>query len=459
MIPVLTPAEMAEVDREAPEPVDELVRRAAGAVRRRALGMLGQAYGRRVVVVAGPGNNGWDGRVAAAQLSGLGVRTKVFDATDCPSELPPADLVVDAAFGTGFRGRYEFPDTVGAPVLAVDIPSAVNGLTGVVQGAAAHASATVTFAALKPGLLLGEGPARCGQLHVADIGLDVSRASMHLVTDDDLTVWIPGRAADAHKWSHAVWLIAGSPEMPGAARLASAAALRGGAGYVRLSSPGVDRPEAPVEAVHCPLDPSDWVTEVLADSARFAAVALGPGLGRGETTVTAVRDLVENLARPLVVDGDALFALGDDAAEIISGRSAPTVLTPHDGEFQLLTGTGPGPDRLDAVRSLAAASRCVVLLKGSTTLVADASGEVLFVRSGDRRLATAGTGDVLTGLIAAHLAMGAAPLHAAAAGAHIHGLAAHLGPTNGLVASDLVDLIPVAWAELEDRRERVPPGA
>ena len=284
MIPVLTPAEMGAVDRDAPEPVEVLVRRAAGAVAAGALELLGQAYGSRVVVVAGPGNNGWDGRVAGELLSAKGVRVTVVDALEAPEVLPSSDLVIDAAFGTGFRGSYSFPDTDGAPVLAVDIPSGVSGLDGVASGRPAHAVATVTFAALKPGLLLAAGPAYCGRVELADIGLDVSAASIHLVTDADVVAWVPDRAADDHKWRHAVWLVAGSPEMPGAARLAAAAALRGGAGYLRLSTPGVAAPAAPTEVVSHPVDVDGWAEQVLAGASRVAALAIGPGLGRSAAT-------------------------------------------------------------------------------------------------------------------------------------------------------------------------------
>lgn len=448
MIPVLTPSEMGEVDRAAPEPVDVLVRRAAGAIARSALAVLGGGYGSRVVVVAGPGNNGWDGRVAAELLARHGVATRVVDALDVPDVLPGADLVVDAAFGTGFRGEYTFPDTDGAPVLAVDIPSGISGLTGERAGRPAHAAVTVTFAALKPGLLLGEGPSYCGRVELADIGLDVAHASVHLVTDADVVGWVPERDVDDHKWRHAVWLVAGSPEMPGAARLAAASALRGGAGYVRLSTPGVTSPAAPVEAVVHPIASEDWAATVLDDAARVAAVAIGPGLGRDERTATEVRRLVAELDRPLVIDGDGLWALGEEPAVTVGRRRAPTVLTPHDGEFTRLTGAPPGPDRLDAARGLARSTGATVLLKGATTVVAEPSGACLLVRSGDQRLATAGTGDVLTGLVAAHLALGATPLRAAAAAAQLHGRAALLGPARGLVASDLPDLVPAAWDAL-----------
>ncbi len=450
MIPVLTPSEMSEVDRLAREPVEVLVGRAAGAVARAALSILGGAYGRRVVVVAGPGNNGWDGRVAAEILSRHGARSLLIDAVDVPSMLPPADLVIDAAFGTGFRGEYSFPRTDSA-VLAVDIPSGVDGLTGDVAGEPAEAKATVTFAALKPGLLLGHGPSFCGEVTVADIGLDVSSATMHLVEDSDVVSWVSRRETDSHKWKRAVWLVAGSPQMAGAAALAAGASLRGGASYLRLSVPGVERPSAPAEAVLHPVPVEGWAATVLADGDRFASVAVGPGLGRAAATVAEIQQLLESLERPLVLDGDALWALaqlGDAAAELLRRRTAPTVLTPHDGEYRMLHGAAPGSDRVGAARAMAASTGATVLLKGPTTVVADPDGNVILARSGDERLATAGTGDVLTGLVAAHLAAGAPPLRAAASAAHLHGLAACLGPARGLVASDLIDLVPRAWESI-----------
>jgi NAD(P)H-hydrate epimerase len=445
VIPIVTPAEMGAIDAAAPEPTEVLIGRAAAAVARAAVGILGGTYGRRVEVVAGPGNNGNDGRVAATLLARRGARVRVHDAAAAPRVLGPADLVLDAAYGTGFRGSYDFPDPAGAPVLAVDIPSGISGLTGAAAGRVARAVATITFAALKPGLLLGDGPAHAGAVHVADIGLDVSSARAHLVEDEDVPAWVPARRPDDHKWRHAVWVVAGSPGMGGAARLCATAALRGGAGYVRLSVPGDPRPDAPLEAVVVPAPTEGWAAGVLADAARFAAVAVGPGLGRGEATAGELRHLLAGLDRPVVVDGDALWLLGPDAPAVLAGRPAPTVLTPHDGEFARLCGQPSGEDRLEAARGLAAACRSVVLLKGPTTVVADPDGAVLVVRSGDQRLATAGTGDVLTGLVAAHLAAGAEPARAAAAAAHLHGVAAGLGPARGLVAGDVAAALPAAW--------------
>jgi ADP-dependent NAD(P)H-hydrate dehydratase / NAD(P)H-hydrate epimerase len=441
---------MAAVDAAAPEPVEVLIGRAGGAVARAAVRLLGGTYGRRVVVVAGKGNNGNDGRDAAARLRRRGVRVAEVDAAEAPDRLPECDLVVDAAYGTGFRGEWVAPAT-DAPVLAVDIPSGVDGLTGEVGGRPYRAVHTVTFAALKPGLLLPPGADLAGEVDVADIGLDTSSASAHLVEAADVAAWLPDRPSDTHKWKAACWIVAGSPGMTGAAHLAAGAAFRAGAGYVRLSSPGVeDDPERPTEAVGHPLPARGWAGDVLGGLDRFGALVVGPGLGTSEEAATATRRLVAEATLPVVVDGDGLTALGDSVAEVTKGRAVPAVLTPHEGEFARLAGEGPGPDRLGAVRSLAAATGAVVLLKGSTTVVADPDGHVLVSTTGDARLATAGTGDVLAGAIAGLLASGLDPGRAAAAGAFVHGRAGAVGWHHGLVASDLLDRLPIVFDQLEE---------
>lgn len=458
MIPVVTPSQMAAIDAAAPEPVEVLVRRAAGAVARTAVDLLGGTYGRRVVVVAGPGNNGNDGRVAAELLRRRGVRVVVHDVSAAPAVLSGCDLVIDAAFGTGFRGSFDFPDPDGAPVLAVDIPSGVSGLSGVAAGSAARAVATVTFAALKPGLLLHDGPGLAGDVAVADIGLrvdaDGASPSCGFVTDADVLGWVPSRSVDDHKWRHAVRVVAGSPGMAGAARLCTAGALRSGAGYVRLTVPGCEDPAAPAEAVLSPSPVDGWAATVVVDAARFACVALGPGLGRSEVVARQVREVLAAIDGPVVLDGDALWAISDDPVAALrsrhgsAGRVPVSILTPHDGEYERLTGAPPGDDRIAAARDLAADTGAVVVLKGPTTVVADVGGDVALVRAGDARLATAGTGDVLTGAIAGLLASGATPWHAAAAASHLHGRAAMLGHRRGLVAGDVADLLPAAWASM-----------
>jgi NAD(P)H-hydrate epimerase len=289
-------------------------------------------------------------------------------------------------------------------------------------------------------------------VEVADIGLDTSSARAHLVERDDVAAWLPRRSADAHKWKAAVWVIAGSGGMFGAARLAAGAAQRAGSGMVWLSSPGagVD-PRAPTEAVNRPLRADGWAADVVESSRRFHALVVGPGMGRDEGTVDQIGELVGRSSLPIVVDGDGLYALATSrrgAAELLRSRSAPTVLTPHDGEYQLLAGQAVGADRFESARALAEATRSVVLLKGPATVVAAPGGRVYVVNTGDERLATAGTGDVLAGVVGALLAAGTPAFEAAAGGAWIHGQAAHHGPALGLIASDLVGLIPTVLSTL-----------
>ena len=447
MIPVLTPEEMKAVDRAAPEPVDELVQRAGSAVATAAVDLLGGTYGRRVVVVAGKGNNGADGRVAADRLRRRGVRVAVIDAADQPDRLPPSDLVIDAAFGTGFRGGYRAPDPAGAPVLAVDIPSGLDGLTGEAGEDAVRASATVTFAALKTGLLLADGFEHAGRVTAADIGLDVSRSTIGLLEGADVGGWMPPRSRDSHKWKSAIWIVAGSPGMTGAADMAARAAMRSGAGTVRLGVPG--QPPGPrfPEVIGKPLPAEGWDGVVARDLDRMKAVVLGPGLGRSDATVAAVRRLLSVAPVPVVLDADALYALGslDDPARFLRRRPGPTVLTPHDGEFSRLAGCPPGPRRISAARHMAFTTGATVLLKGSTTIVAEPAGDVTLTTAGDARLATAGSGDVLAGVVGALLAQGLEPRQAAAGGAFVHGTAAGLGWRRGLVAGDLLDLLPAVF--------------
>jgi len=444
LIPVVTPAEMRAIDTAAPEPVEVLIRRAGAAVGRAAAGHMGGTYGRRVVVVAGKGMNGADGRVAAAWLARRGVKVRLIDAAEQPPVLPASDLVIDAAYGTGFRGRYEAPDPAGAPVLSVDIPSGMDaeGMGGPHPGAVV-AARVVTFAALKPGLL-GLDPAT---VEVVDIGLDVSSARAFVVEDADVFAALPSRRHDAHKYDSAVLVVAGAPGMTGAATLSSSAVMRAGGGYCRLAVPGGALRELPAsEVVGVALPADGWADDALRSVERMGAAAIGPGLGRSAGTVEEVRAFIAACAAPLVVDADGLFALGDlrTAAEVLGRRRAPTVLTPHDGELARLTGSEPGPDRLSAARATAAATGSTVLLKGPATVVADPAGEVLIARGGSSRLATAGTGDVLTGVIAAFLARGLGASQAAAYGAHAHGRAARLGWREGFVAGDLLELLP-AW--------------
>ncbi|MEA3184129.1 MAG: ADP-dependent NAD(P)H-hydrate dehydratase / NAD(P)H-hydrate epimerase [Ilumatobacteraceae bacterium] len=450
MLPIVTPEEMAAIDAAAPVTSEVLIERAGAAVAWAALRMLGGGYGRTVNVICGKGNNGADGRVAARHLAARGVRVRVID-VPCPQVLPESDLVIDAAYGTGFHGTWSPPDVGDTPVLAVDLPSGVDGLTGDISGEVLAAAHTVTFAALKPGLLMPPGSVLAGELELADIGLDVRSARANLVQSSDVAEWWPERDEYSHKWRSAVRVVAGSSTMTGAPRLVAHAAMRSGAGMVSLSVPGMTLGDAPIEIVQRPLPSTAWADAALGSLERFHSIVVGPGLGRADDTGVNIRKLVLEAPLPMVIDGDGLFALGwssEGATALLRRRTPPTVLTPHDGEYTLLKGGPPGLDRMVAARRLAADSGCTVLLKGAATIVADPDGQALVVTSGDSRLATAGTGDVLSGIIGALLAAGVKPLHAAAAGAWVHGQAGRRGARHGLVASDLPDLIPAVLEEL-----------
>jgi NAD(P)H-hydrate epimerase len=380
----------------------------------------------------------------------------VHDVPDVPARIAGVDLVVDAAFGTGFRGSWTPPEIGGIPVLAVDVPSGLDARTGEVAGPVLRAVSTITFAALRPGHLLGSGPRWCGEVVVADIGLDATtrisggHVPMRLIERSDVAAWVPRRSRSANKWTSAVRLVAGSPGMTGAAHLAAAAAQRAGAGMVVVSSPGIDA-SSPVEAVDRRIPPFDWASAVLGGLDRFHALVIGPGLGREEYTVPSVVRTIEHAPLPVVVDGDALFALAwnqSGSPSVLADRAGPTVLTPHDGEFATLTGQPPGPDRVAAVREFAERTGAIVLLKGPTTLVSGPEGPVWFVDHGDERLATAGTGDVLAGIIGALVAGGLDPIRAAAAGAWIHGEAGRTTTRAGVVAGDLVGALPTVMSSL-----------
>ena len=456
MRPVLTRDEMRAADAAALAHVshETLVTRAGTAVAMAALRMVGggSGYGRRVVVVAGKGSNGADGRVAAAVLRRRGARVTVLDAADAPSDLPPCDLVIDGAYGTGFTGSYDAPTApAGTPVLAIDIPSGVDADSGEAPGAAVRADRTVTFAALKPGLLQGEGPACSGAVEVADIGITFPTPAALVVEDADLAA-LPRRARDGNKWNHAVGIAAGSPGMEGAAVLSTRGALAGGAGMIRLGSPGDPVAGWPVEAVRMHLPGSGWAGAFLEAATKCKAIVIGPGLGTDPETAHEIRAVVAATPVPVVIDADALTALGDAACArtLLDKRSAPTILTPHDGEYARIAGVMPGPDRLAAARALAESTGAVVLLKGPLTAVAApgagagaraAQPDVLLSAAGVPALATAGSGDVLSGVIGAFCARGEPAHRAAALGAHVHGRSASLGPREGLVAGDLPELV------------------
>ena len=457
---VYTPEQMRYIDAHSGVDVAVLIRRAGYAVAQTALRMLGGSYGKHVIVLAGKGNNGEDGRVASDFLRARGVKVSVFSSSEMPTQLPECDLVIDAVYGTGLRSDFVAP-TTNAPVLAVDIPSGIDAITGECRGNPLRANETITFGGLKPGIVLQPGRTYAGQITVVSLdlpvhlGVQVDEKTINVVTRNDVEQWVPPRAPTTHKWRSGVRAIAGSKTMMGAAQLSCAAAYRAGAGIVHLSSIG-GTPEiiAPLEVVYRTVSETHWADQCLSDIERFASALIGPGMGRGDELVEEVFQFVSRCPVPLVIDGDGLQILASsrdgqrrNMANFFAQRTAETVLTPHDGEFSALTGERPSADRIADTRKAAAALQAVVLLKGSTTVVAEPGGNVLCITNGDARLATAGSGDVLTGVIAALLAMGLDAFHAAAAGAFIHGNALEQLPQCGVVASDIVREIQVGGNE------------
>ena len=427
--------------------MDVLIERSGLAVARAALAMLGGAYGRRITVLAGPGNNGADGRDAAGRLRRRGAAVRVVELAEARATLPECDLVIDAALGTGYRagGREpKIPQLEGdTPVLAVDLPSGVDATTGEAAESVLPATTTCVLAALKPGLLLGRGPELAGALRLADIGLDawtVARAAE--VRDQDVARWLPARTRQAHKWDRALLIVAGSAGMLGAATLAARSAQRAGAGLVRVGIPGIDDGDLPVgEALSFALPEASWADRALADIDRFQAAVVGPGLGRSEGTAAAVRRFVSLCPCPLLIDADGLTALGHDAAKVLAARTAPTLLTPHDGEAARLGGDAAAAYRLSEVERMAKALSATVLWKGATTIVA--GGDLTLVTcTRDSGLATAGSGDVLAGIAGAFLARGLPTDRAAAAASRSTIGAAGLRSGPGLVSGDLSERLP-----------------
>jgi hydroxyethylthiazole kinase-like uncharacterized protein yjeF len=472
--PVLTPAEMGEADRRtiaAGTPVDVLMERAGRAVAWAVRREMGGTYGRRVVAVCGKGNNGGDGHVAARALRGWGVRVDVFnldggvDRQLCERALLRADAAIDAMFGTGFRGALDGDaawvarafDAVLGPCVAVDIPSGVNGHTGAVGGEAVHASHTVSFSALKPGLLFQPGATHAGEVEVADIGIDLGDPTVFVPEPLDLALELPDRAPDAHKWLSGALVVGGSGGMTGAPSMVSHAAMRAGAGIVWCGVPGADAAArasgTEVISKALPATPDGLLdepaaAEVLKAADRFRVLVVGPGLGRDGRTAAAVRRIVAEAPVPLVLDADGLNALAGDVGPLRS-RTAPSVLTPHAGEYVHLAGEKVGEDRLAAARRLAEHAHAVVLLKGPGEVIAEPAGRTAINTTGGPWLASAGTGDVLSGIIGGFVARGADPFWAAAGGAFVHGRAADAAGHTGLVAGDLIHALPAAIRSLE----------
>ena len=492
MIELLTPDEMAECDRLAIaggiagiELMERAGRAVADAVARHPLGT-------RVVVVSGPGNNGGDGFVAARVLDERGYQVRVLllgdagalrgDAAEAarmwrgtiesakPDAVAGAGVIVDALFGAGLnrvvegdaRAAIEAMNSCGAPIVAVDLPSGINGASGAVMGAAVKAQESVTFFRRKPGHVLLPGRLHAGNVRVADIGIPASvleRVRPRTFANGP-ALWGSAFSVprlDAHKYSrgHAV-VVSGDLSFTGAARLAARGALRAGAGLVTLASPRTAltvNATASLAVMVRATDDADELRQLLADR-RLNAVALGPGLGVGANTRALVEVALDG-ERAVVLDADALTSFADDPAALFAAIAArpgrPVVLTPHQGEFARLFKSVPQPfengSKLVAARAAAQASGAVVLLKGPDTVVAAPDGGAAINENAPPWLATAGSGDVLAGIIAGLLAQHMPAFEAACAGAWLHGEAGNeVGP--GLISEDLPEALPAIYRRL-----------
>jgi NAD(P)H-hydrate epimerase len=474
----------------------DLMERAGEGLERVALQVAGARPG-PVVVVCGKGNNGGDGLVAArlARAAGRDVRVSLVGADVAeltgdpranlerlpgpgpepfaPAALDGAAVVVDALLGTGATGAPHDPaaraitamNACGAPVVAADVPSGVDASTGAVAGEAVRATATATFHRSKPGLHVAPGKQFAGAVHVVDIAMpegapgDAAAGLIEPAVLDGL----PRRGADATKFSSGtVVVVGGSAGLTGAPTMTAQAAQRSGAGYVIVAAPASAQPTLQVKLLEAMTRGLPEVEGVLAGQSlepavgllqRADAVVVGPGLGRVEVTGAFVRDLAARAELPLLLDADGLNAFAHGAIEELSGRTAPTVLTPHAGELGRLLGIG-SPEveaaRLERAREAARRSGAVVVLKGDDTIVALPDGRAAVAPGGAPGLATAGTGDVLAGLICALLAKGVEAERAACAGVLAHQRAGQLaaepyGP-DSVIASDVITALPAALA-------------
>jgi hydroxyethylthiazole kinase-like uncharacterized protein yjeF len=470
---LLTPDEMAAADRAAMAAgiSGPVLMRAAGAAVARAIRQRFRPC--RVLVLAGPGNNGGDGYVVARLLEQAGWPVAVAalapprpgsDAAGAAAswhgpmvpfalpEIARSALVIDALFGAGLSRDLDGPaaEMLGAirvPLVAVDVPSGIDGATGAVRGFAPHAALTVTFFRLKPGHLLLPARDLCGETVLADIGLPTSvlPAIAPRVFRNAPGLWcLPERGASGHKFSHGHVTVPGGAALPGAARLAAMAARRAGAGLVTLSAEDdatatLFRMGEPGLMVAGP-KPEDLLTDE-----RRNAWVLGPGLPPRPETLALLRRVVA-AGRQVVADGGALTA----AAGQPEGLRGAAILTPHAGEFTKVFGEA-GTDRLAAVRAAAALTGAVVVLKGSDTIIAAPDGRVAINANAPPALATAGSGDVLAGIAGGLLAQHMPAFDAACAAVWLHGEAANLalGPTapgTPLVAENLLEHIRFAWA-------------
>ncbi len=511
---IVTAAQMKELDRrtirEAKVPGATLMERAGSGVVLAMERAAGPLNGKTVALLCGKGNNGGDGFVVARLLRKRGATVRVLllaqpgdlsgdaktmhrkflsvagskavSANPSPeamrAALAQSDLIVDALLGTGLSAPVQDPyrmavDLVNAanrPVIAVDLPSGIHADTGAVMGAAVRADVTVTFGLPKLGLYTGAGLEHAGTVEIVDIGIPpifVGPIDSHLslITGDTVRLLIPARRPASHKgtYGHA-GIVAGSVGKTGAAAMAARAALRVGAGLVTVATPASvnDTLESKLlEVMTVPMPETKARTlartgleEVLSFINARTAVAIGPGLSTHPETVELIQALLPRLDKPSVLDADALNALAGRTG-LLEECKAPAILTPHPGEMaRLVEGASPrsiNDDRIGAALAFAKARRVLLVLKGARTVVAHPDGLAALCPTGNPGMATAGTGDVLTGMIVGLLAQGLTPWDAARAGTYLHGLAGDLAAAElglaGLTAGDVIERIPAALTE------------
>ena len=489
---VLTTAEMERADRltiTAGTPGFALMLSAGQAVAEAAMDLVDEGP---ILVVAGPGNNGGDGFVAAAELAARGREVSVIslserdhlqgDAASAargwkfpvlpfnPQAIGKPALIIDALFGAGLdrpvkgepHDMIEAINANGAPVLAVDLPSGINGTTAAVMGVAINANETVTFFRRKPAHLLLPGRIHCGRVRVADIGIDAGvLAEIRPQTFENVPrFWrqsFPVPRVDGHKYARGhVIAVSGDIAATGAARMSARGAVRAGAGLATLASPrdALTVNAAALTAVMVrAVDTVVEFAELLTDR-RLNACVIGPGAGVGERTRDFVLTAL-SAKRHLVLDADALTSFADAPDHLFDAikRDPQVVLTPHEGEFPRLfsdiSNKHPLRSKLERVRAAAERSGAVVLLKGPDTVVASPEGRATIAANAPPWLATAGAGDVLSGMIAGLLAQGAPAFEAASIGVWMHGEAAReAGP--GLIAEDLPEVLPAVFRRLYD---------
>ncbi|MET9642230.1 NAD(P)H-hydrate dehydratase [Streptomyces syringium] len=459
-------------------PEGALMQRAAAGLAAACADLLGKVYGARVALLVGSGDNGGDALYAGARLArrGAGVGAvllapdrahpgglaalraaggRVASAEEGDHVVRRADLVVDGIVGIGGKGGLRpaaeslVAAAAGALVVAVDLPSGVDADTGEVRGTAVRADATVTFGTYKPGLLIDPARDHAGALRLVDIGLRLpDEPDVEALQHADVAGLLPSPSAESDKYRRGVvGVVAGSDRYPGAAVLSVAGALHGGAGAVRYVGPAADAvisrfPETLVSAG----PPSK--------AGRVQAWVVGPGLGDDARARRAVDDVLASDV-PVLVDADGLHLVSVDA---LRARSAATVLTPHAGEAAALLGCSREDvesARLESARALAERFGATALLKGSTTVVACASGKAVRVNpTGTPWLATAGSGDVLSGLTGSLLAAGLSGRDAASVGAYLHGLAARSLGAAPLTAMGVAGALPVVWRGVSEREFR-----